>query len=136
MDVWGPNGFVADHFNLLVPVVALSGSALSVYLKRRALHRADESLCPRCGSAMTEDTLSNGGRVCGKCSSANRRDGLIGFSLLLAGSILVGLLLVGVVVSWASDDHPFPWIVAVPFSAMELWLVRGAFEAYAQTKRP
>ncbi len=136
MNVWGSDGFVANNFTALVLVVALSGGAILVYLKRRALRWEEEGLCRRCGASMTEDASSEEGLVCARCAVADRRQAIVVFWLLLAGSIAMGLLLAGIVMDRASDSRPTSWGALIPFAAVEVWLIQGTIAAHARAKRP
>ena len=136
MDVWGSDGFVANHFTLLVLGVVFSGIAITVYLEKRALRWKEAGLCPRCGSSMTEDSLGDGSQICARCSSADRRQATLVFWLLLAGSLAMGLLLVSIVVDRASDSRPFSWGALIPFVAMEVWLIQGTIAAHTRAKGP
>ena len=120
---------MANHFSLLVLCVALSGSSIVVYLRRRALRWEEEGLCPRCGSSMTEGPSAEGGQVCARCSSAERTRAIVVLWLLLAGSLAMGMLLVGIVVDRASDSRPTSWGALIPFVVVELYLVQGTVAA-------
>ena len=136
MNVWGSDGFIANHFTLLVAVVALSGGAIVTYLRRRSLRWQEEGLCPRCGSSMTEDASGEGGQVFARCSEAERRQAVVMFWLLLAGSLAMGLLIVGIIMDRASDSRPTQWGALVPFLVVEWALIQGTMDAHARAKRP
>ena len=135
MNVWGSDGFVSNHFTLLVAVVALSGGAIVTYLRRRTLRWQEEGLCPRCGSSMSEDASGEGGQVCARCSEADRRQAIVVFWFLLAGSLAMGWLIVGIIWDRASDSRPTQWAALVPFFVVEWALIQGTMEAHARAKR-